>query len=787
MNLKRLFAFVTVLLISIMSFAQNPWNGKVVLQGFWWDYWNNNYPNAWADYLTELSPRLRDLGIDMVWIPPTSKNGGTNSNGYSPFDHYDLGDKYQKGSTTTRFGNKDQFLRMVAVMKANGLGVVQDIVLNHIDNAGSASGQGGQDPAAWDDYSTSRYKNFRYVSYNTPASAETAANYLARNGRFSKNWQNFHPNSAHNSVSGDWNAVYWGPDLCYYDGATGLSSNATYNPAQSSQYIRVGMRNWLIWLKKQTGVDGFRIDAVKHFPHWAMEDFLYNLQVNAGWASGGSQMFAVGEWVGSKGELDSWANNVQNRAGTFDFSLRQALKDMVSAGGSYDLGSIPGAQQNNRTRTVPFVNNHDTFRPIKNASGNYIGWDSGNELGGGHIDPFDPRLAVSYAIMMAVDGSPQVFFEDLFNVGSTGKRLTHKPTNTTDLPVRDDIANIIWAHQKLNFKQGAYKVRWQSQDALVIERSNRAIIAVNDNWSTWQTVTIQTDFGPNRQLHDYSGANSGSVWTNSNGQVTLWIPPCDGSNIRRGYAIWGPAGITGGFSPGVNSVTQEWELSDDLGDSHASSLKQGGSLPAASTALRTAGRIFVESGKTITANLFPSVTTRSHVLNIYNNAGSIVRTVTGTGTLTATYVAPATGYYTLRARHNSSSSAPKETVWIKATYTAPRTVTVASFPKVNDDFIEEIAVEETEIETPESFVLAQNYPNPFNPSTMIRFSIPADTHVKLVVTNLLGQEIRVLENRELSAGSYEKTFDATGLSSGVYLYQIITPQGSLTGKMILSK
>lgn len=82
--------------------AQNSPNRQIVLQGFWWDYWNANYPNGWSNYLAELAPRLRALGIDAVWIPPTVKNPGTNSVGYVPFDHYDLGDKYQKNNVKTR-------------------------------------------------------------------------------------------------------------------------------------------------------------------------------------------------------------------------------------------------------------------------------------------------------------------------------------------------------------------------------------------------------------------------------------------------------------------------------------------------------------------------------------------------------------------------------------------------------------------------------------------------------------------------------------------------------------
>ena len=75
-------------------------------------------------------------------------------------------------------------------------------------------------------------------------------------------------------------------------------------------------------------------------------------------------MFAVGEWVGGSAELDQWCNDVQNRAGTFDFSLRNALVGIVQGQGNFDLGTVPNYQQSNRNRTVPFVNNHDTFRPI---------------------------------------------------------------------------------------------------------------------------------------------------------------------------------------------------------------------------------------------------------------------------------------------------------------------------------------------------------------------------------------------------------------------------------------
>ena len=525
---------------------------RVLLQGFWWDYWNDNFPNQWADYLTELSPRLAALGIDAIWIPPTVKNAGSNYVGYSPFDHYDLGDKYQKGYTGTRMGDKDELLRMVAVMHANGIDVIQDVVLNHVFSAGASAGQGGSDPTAWND----KYTNFRYVSFATPAGNESAQDYLSRSGRFPKNWQNFHNNPGHDCTAGDICASYWGPDICYYQNAYGQSSNAIYNPPQSSDYMRNNMRAWMVWYKKQMGFDGFRLDAVKHFLASATEDFLYNCQHNADWASGGDGMFAVGEYVGGGSELDNWCNSVQNRAGTFDFSLRGSLYGIITSNGNFNMGSIPGAQQGNRLRTVPFVNNHDTFRPILNSSGNYIGWDSSNELAG-HIDPYDGRLSAAYAASFAVDGTPTVFMEDLFDLGKLSNRYTHHPKVASELPVRSDIANIIWCYQNLRFYEGLYKVPHTSVDLLVIERSARAIIGITDSWTNWQTQTVTTDFPAGTVLKDYSGATVEMTTVSGIKTVTIKVPPCNGSALggRRCYAIWGPVSPPG-FTMKARETTQ---------------------------------------------------------------------------------------------------------------------------------------------------------------------------------------------------------------------------------------
>ena len=89
-------------------------------------------------------------------------------------------------------------------------------------------------------------------------------------------------------------------------------------------------------------------------------------------------------------------------------------------------------------------------------------------------------------------------------------------------------------------------------------------------------------------------------------------------------------------------------------------------------------------------------------------------------------------------------------------------------------------------QTPQTFKLNQNYPNPFNPSTVISSQFPVPSYVYLVIYNLLGEKVRTLVKGRQDAGTYAVTFNAAGLASGVYVYQLKTSDGIVqTKKMIL--
>jgi alpha-amylase len=758
---------------------------RVVFQAFWWDYWNDNYRFGWANYLAELAPRLKAAGFNAIWIPPSYKNATPDYVGYSPFDEYDLGEKRQKGNghplndrMRTRVGSKDDLLRMIAIMHANGIEVIQDVVLNHTNDAGGGvntygaaapagtAGAGGQDANATSLLTASGYKNFRYVSYATPALDEYQNDYWTRSGRWAKNYTNY--NSCTSSCS-DITASLFGPDMNYDANAYGQSSNIPtsgstfingvvrnyYNPVQANNYMQDNARDWILWFKKQTGSDGWRWDAVKHFNIATQETSIWHSKYNTSLTSlqaGGQDMFCVGEWVGDQNAIDAYTSSVssptapggvtnEKHTGTFDFALRcynssnkGGLFGMIRGNGAFNMQDLPGEQQGVRYfdypgglrvhRSVNFVNSHDTYRPKLSSNGNFLqalgindntGWDTGNELGGNgnHIDPREPRLFAGYAACFAMDGNPLVFFEDLFDIGTTGKRYSHIPTNTTDLPTRGDIVNLMQAHQKLAFKDGDYGVptganapfyqSGSSGDHLVIERVGKAVIGITDAYSAVSNNSadqqvyckINDAWVVGTVLYDYSGAHGISTVTVPADRRLLVQTAPAGHTIANayghGYSIWAPAppGVTvtsvndlynylATYSqPRATTTQQEWEMADDLGDSHCESLGQGGALPTNSTNQRVAGKIYVASGLPITYYVKPEVNGTNITVSLWDLDGNKLNEISGTTStsspLTGTYSSSYSGWVVVKVRNTNNTQAGQK-CWINVTYTAPTVI-----------------------------------------------------------------------------------------------------------------
>lgn len=300
------WVFTAILVLALLLQA----SAGVLMQGFYWDA-STGGRDSWWTHLAKQANSLRRAGFTAVWIPPVLKGAsGGYSNGYDPFDDYDIGSKNQKGTVATRWGSRDELLRAVAVMRANGLDVYVDMVLNH---------RNGDDG----------YWNFRYKdAYGNDG-----------RGRFQKGYFDFHPNyhSQCPNVPGE----YWGfgRDLCH-----------------TNPYVAEGLKAAGDWLTKALGVQGYRLDNVKGISYAYLKEYL------AYGAMAGK--FAVGEyWDTNRDALNWWANTAMGgRAHVFDFALREELKNMCNSSGFYDMRRLDhaGLVGIDPWKAVTFVENHDT-------------------------------------------------------------------------------------------------------------------------------------------------------------------------------------------------------------------------------------------------------------------------------------------------------------------------------------------------------------------------------------------------------------------------------------------
>ncbi len=312
---------------ALLALACQEGRPGVLMQGFYWDVPSPAAGNArapwWWDKLASEMDDFAASGITGVWIPPVLKGAsGGYSVGYDPFDDYDTGSKPQKGTIPLRYGTREQLQRMAAVMRANGLDIILDLVLNH------RNGDEG-------DF------RFRYLN----------AYGVEGKGRFAKDPDDFHP-----SVPQDPNvpheAAAFGRDVAHVNGKGGR--------------IGRGLIESTGWVTRALDVQGYRIDFAKGIStDWLLE-FL-----NSGEMAG---RFAVAEfWDGDdKAVADYVQSGMQGRCHAFDFPLRDLLRDACKQGGTFNMRDLHRAGFTGRdaAHSVTFVDNHDTARedPVPNKA-----------------------------------------------------------------------------------------------------------------------------------------------------------------------------------------------------------------------------------------------------------------------------------------------------------------------------------------------------------------------------------------------------------------------------------
>ena len=287
----------------------------VLLEGFFFGL-NSGPGNFWWDHLASQIHAFATSGFTAIWLPPPLKgSSGGFSNGYDPFDDYDLGSKDQKGTIPTHYGTREALQRCAAMMRANGIDIYIDLVENQRD------GDDGQ-------------FNFRYQdAFGKPGG-----------GRFPKGPTDFHPFVPQDpGVFSD--QFSFGRDL------------APINGGQPKGQCGVNLIAAADWLTRALDVQGYRLDNTKGVSTVFVTELLS--------ARSMKNKFAVGEFAdGNIDLLKNWANAVQHRASSFDFPLHFALKDMCNNPGQFVMASLDhaGLAGSDPLGAVTFVENHDTDR-----------------------------------------------------------------------------------------------------------------------------------------------------------------------------------------------------------------------------------------------------------------------------------------------------------------------------------------------------------------------------------------------------------------------------------------
>ena len=355
--------------------------------------------NLWNKVTGDVS-HLANLGINYIWLPPAYKgSSGANDVGYGVYDLYDLGEFDQKGSIPTKYGTKDEYLNAIRILKENNIKVLADIVLNHKLGADECE----EVLAIQDDYEN---RNISLTSA-MPIKAWTKYTFPGRGDKYSSfkwDWTHFHgvdwDEETKRSSIFKFYGKKWDEEVDKekgnFDYLMGADIDMNNNDV-SNELIK-----WGKWYYEFTGVDGFRLDAVKHiradfFPRWLEEiEEVSNRKI-----------FSVGEyWTIDVDIMKKYLEKTEYKMSLFDVPLHYNFFKASISNGEFNMSEIFDGTlvKENSEKAVTFVDNHDT--------------ELGQALESWVLDWFKP-LAYSL-ILLRKEGLPCVFYGDYYGISEKG-------------------------------------------------------------------------------------------------------------------------------------------------------------------------------------------------------------------------------------------------------------------------------------------------------------------------------------------------------------------------------
>ncbi len=507
--------------------------GGVMMQYFHWYLPADG--SLWRQVAAE-AEELAAAGFTALWLPPATKaSGGGQDVGYGVYDLYDLGEFPQKGSVRTKYGTREEYLAAIAAAQANGIQVYADVVLNH---------KGGADATERvSAVRVARDNRDREIGADVVIDAWTRFDFPGRGDVHSGfKWRWFHFDGV------DWAQNLRESSIFKFRGAGKAWDWQVDTENRNYDYLMFAdldldhpevvseLERWGEWYLAETGVDGFRLDAVKHIRYGFFPQWLRHLR-----AASGRELFTVAEfWSYDLGKLHGYLAATGGAVSLFDAPLHLNFHHASEGGGGYDMRRLlDGTLMKERPEmAVTLVDNHDT-QPCQALASPVADW-------------FKP---LAYAvILLRQEGYPNVFYADYYGAEYRDcariRLSSHRRVIDLLLDARRRYA---WGRQ-LDYLDHPDLIGWTRQGDLEHPEALAVLLTDGPGGSKWM------DTGrPGTRFHNLVGGFTEPVRTNAfgwgefpvaGGSLSVWVGEtperapgeltlvCRDGHTRWGQSVW---------------------------------------------------------------------------------------------------------------------------------------------------------------------------------------------------------------------------------------------------------
>ena len=466
------------------------------------------------DHCSQQAAHLASLGVTHMWLPPAYKSAnGTAEPGYAVYDLYDLGEFDQKGTVRTKYGTKEQYLNCIKAIHEAGMQVIADIVLNHKQGADEEERVQARwvNPDNRNDISPDVVEIDAFTKFTFPGRHGKYSDYVWNKDSFtgvSKAVNNEYQIFLLHDENGrdQWEQMM--------DGEKGnfdylMGSDIAFDRG----FVREELKRWGKWYVESTGIDGVRLDAVKHITVNFFKEWLAYLRAEVFHRD----FFCIAEyWSSNREAIIKYCNELEQRCLMYDVPLHFNFFDASMKKNEYDLRKLydNSIMQELSDKSLTFVNNHDS-QPHQSLESWVDYW-------------FMPH---AYAfILLREKGVPCVFYPDLYGAKYEveGHTIEHVPVPALDkmLRVRHKLA---YGEQQDHFDH-PNTIGWVRKGVQERAFSGCAVVLCNGsngdksmNLGPAHAQKIFVDCTGNRQEKIQTDEHGTAVFTANGESASIWV------------------------------------------------------------------------------------------------------------------------------------------------------------------------------------------------------------------------------------------------------------------------